>query len=245
MNTLINNLRIINGQLMYLTNNYYQAVKQKTEYISNLQQDADLLGSTFEADIVDPITRGTEIKDIQQFKNVYSTVFNIEQTDTIPIIDYNEILGEYFEKYLDSEQSFLKNCYEFRRYFNEPFKSSYSENAGLYEYKLTIEPAGEKFVLLDTPSFSTIKNDTDRNNTIFKYENASYVIADIVDNYNKTNYYIPSIQANQLIEVKEQSDGDKIIIDKTIYDYLENNKYLISKEDYEKYFNSFLQENKD
>ena len=169
MDTLINNLRIINGQLMYLTNNYYQAVKQKTEYISNLQQDADLLGSTFEADIVDPITRGTEIKDIQQFKNVYSTVFNIEQTDTIPIIDYNEILGEYFEKYLDSEQSFLTNCYEFRRYFNEPFKSSYSENAGLYEYKLTIEPAGEKFVLLDTPSFSTIKNDTDRNNTIFKY----------------------------------------------------------------------------
>lgn len=245
MDTLINNLRIVNGQLMYLTNNYYQAVKQKTEYISNLQQDADLLGSTFEADIVDPITRGAEIKDIQQFKNVYSTVFNIEQTNTIPIIDYSEILGEYFEKYLDSEQSFLKNCYEFRRYFNEPFKSSYSENAGLYEYKLTVEPIGERFVFLDNPSFNTIQNETDRNNTIFKYDNGSYVVADIVDIDNQTNYYIPAIQANQLIEVKEQSDGDKIIVDKTIYDYLENNKYLISKANYEKYFNSFLQENED
>ena len=248
MDILINNLRIINGRLMYLTNNYYQAIKRKVEYLSKLQQEADILGAQFEADIVNPITLGTQIGDIQTFKQKYNEVFTIENYNSIPIVDYNDLISEYCEKYMDSEQSFLKNCYEFRRYFNEPFKSGSNEVDGLYKYTLSSinDLTNSHFISFSTPSFTWIRNENDKDTSIFEYSNNKYKLATLVNDSNKTNYYIPQIQAGQFILVEPQKDeSNKIIIDKSIYDYSENNEYYISEADYKTYFNSFLEQNED
>ena len=194
MDILINNLRIINGRLMYLTNNYYQLLKDKVKTISDLQTEADRLGAQFEADIVNPITRGTDIKSIQNFKSAYNEVFKIENYNSKPIIDYNDLLGEYCEKYIDSEQSFLKNCYEFRKYFNEPFKNNFDSIDGLYKYTLTInmdnindKNAEDHFISLNNPSFSRITSE-DINQTIFHYTNGNYQLSEIVNNSNKLRW---------------------------------------------------------
>lgn len=252
MDILINNLRIINGRLMYLTNNYYQLLKDKVKTISNLQTEADRLGSQFEADIVNPITRGTDIKSIQNFKSAYNEVFKIENYNSKPIIDYNDLLGEYCEKYIDSEQSFLKNCYEFRKYFNEPFKNNFDSIDGLYKYTLTInmdninsKNAEDHFISFNQPTFRQITSE-DINQTIFHYTDGNYQLSEIVNNINKTNYYVPSIKANEFIEVAVKKDeSNNIIIDDSIYDYSENNKYFISQADYKKYFHSFIEQQED
>ena len=88
--------------------------------------------------------------------------------------------------------------------------------------------AEDHFISFNNPSFSRITSE-DINQTIFHYTNGNYQLSEIVNNSNKTNYYVPSIKAIEFIEVAVKKDeSNNIIIDYSIYYYSENNKYFIS-----------------
>ena len=153
MGKLQNDLRIINGQLLFLTDSYYRAIKSKTELLSKLTNKLDALSATFEASVITPLRQGKQPTDISDFIAAYVETFAMGNTQQI--LNYNEIIEDYFEKYASAEQRFLKNIYAFRKYFDEPCTFSYNADAGIYIDTLTANISFDtnRFVAFGSPSF--------------------------------------------------------------------------------------------
>ena len=129
-----NDLRLINGRLIYYTDEYYRALKTKTSVLANMQNEIDSIGAQVEADIIAPVRSGKKVNDLVELQKAYHTLFNPAQA-TSGILNRDELVADYFEKYLNAEQRFLKNIYAFRQYFNSAV--SMSGNATIKQYKLT------------------------------------------------------------------------------------------------------------
>lgn len=136
LDILHNSLRKVNGKLIYYTKAYYNALHSKTEIIARLTNQLDTLGAACQAAIVDSLAETGSIKDISYFQKAYDVVFTEGTTDTDSLLDYNLIVSDYFTKYFNSQQRFLKNIYNFKKYFNEanPLKGK-----KIYNYKIEIE----------------------------------------------------------------------------------------------------------
>ena len=139
MNIFENKLRIINGQLMFYAQSYYTALHERTKELAQLVSNLDLLGANCEASIIQPLTtRGAvDTMYVEDFKNIYNDIlgFNTIATQKKPILDYDDLITEYLNKYINSQQNFLKNIYNFSRYFYT--KNSFAEKA-LYPYSINI-----------------------------------------------------------------------------------------------------------
>ena len=117
LDTLQNELRIVNGQLMFYAQQYYEALRERTEILARLTTDLDSLGATCQAAIIDPIAETGATKDISYFDNAYKNIWTKSKEPT-SILAYDDLLNEYFYKYYNAEQRFLKNIYYFKKYFN-------------------------------------------------------------------------------------------------------------------------------
>ena len=141
INILYNDLRKVNGHLMYYSRAYYKALHDKTEMIANLTNQLDSLGAACQAAVVDPLATTGKVKDISYFVEAYNEVFNNGTSELMNLIDYDLIVTDYFTKYFNAQQRFLKNIYNFREYF-------YSENPleakGLYNYTIHIQQPEEE-----------------------------------------------------------------------------------------------------
>ena len=224
-NTLTNDLRIVNGKLLYLTDSYYKAVKAKTKIISDLTNNLDALSATFNADFVDRIKQEKEVKDISNFSMSYNTVFT-PIGEKLSVLNYNELVGDYFEKYCSAEQRFLKNIYNFKKYFNELYTAN-SKN--LCKITLTSEvdiTKNSNFISFSLPKFDTW-NGEDTIYPLFYYNNKKYENPSFVTEENKASYFKPN--------------PNIIALDQDTYSYNEQLTYLITLEDYEKKFGT-LQE---
>ena len=135
INILYNDLRKVNGKLIYYTQAYYKAIHDKTEMLANLTNQLDTLGAAAQAAVVDSLATTGKVKDISYFENAYNTVFNTGEQEIMGLLDYNSIISEYFTKYFNAQQRFLKNIYNFRKFFNT---ENPLYNKALYHYKLTI-----------------------------------------------------------------------------------------------------------
>jgi len=120
-NTLNNDLRIVNGKLLLYSNEYYAAVRKKTNTIAKLTQQLDSLGAAAQGDLIDPFARVGSIQDSQFFESSYKTAFgNIGNSEKQPLIGFDDLITYYGNKYFESRQKFLKNIYNFRNFFNAP-----------------------------------------------------------------------------------------------------------------------------
>ena len=186
---LKNKLRIINGQLLLYTQSYYEAIHKKTELLSKLLEDLDSLGAAFQADVVNPYLEHGRIDNIDYFDEGYKTIISRYFSSTTPtsIINYNELLTEYFNKYYKAQQRFLKNIYNFRTYFNTLI--DWGNKSKLYEYKIEIVDSNPKnYVTFQNNQFiSLLKTDNEGKPLFNKYnKNTLKPFVQIFDSDQKT-----------------------------------------------------------
>ena len=168
---LKNKLRIINGQLLLYTQSYYEAIHKKTELLSKLIEDLDSLGAAFQADVINPYLEHGRIDNIDYFDEGYKTIISryFSSTNPTSIINYNELLTEYFNKYYKAQQRFLKNIYNFRTYFNTLI--DWGNKSKLYEYNIEIVDSNLKnYVTFQNNQFiSLLKTDNEGKPLFNKY----------------------------------------------------------------------------
>ena len=114
---IYNNLRQINGRLIYLADSYYKALSEKTKFLAQLDERVINLGAKFTAEFLQPYLNQKQIReeDVQDFLLDYRTLYAVSESRT-SLFNYDEIYTEYLNKYLNAEQRFLKNIYDFREY---------------------------------------------------------------------------------------------------------------------------------
>lgn len=157
LDILQNDLRIVNGQLMFYAQSYYEALRKRTEILAILTNNLDSLGAACQAAIVTPLAETGTTKDISYFVSAYNNVFTQPPQDN-NLMGYNDILNDYFYKYYNAQQRFLKNIYNFKKYFND---INLLNKKDLYRYTLTIpkpENLQSVFYSFKKGHFVSIKN---------------------------------------------------------------------------------------
>lgn len=147
-NKVNNELRKINGQLLWYSQAHYNAVHRQTKLIADLTNKLDLLGATFQADFVSPLEdHGAISVDINNFTNAYEDVFSGQEhnIEAKTLINLDSIKEEYVTKYFNAQQRFLKNIYNFRNYF---YQNNGLYNSELYEHKLKLSNPNYGFEIL-------------------------------------------------------------------------------------------------
>ena len=176
-NLIHNNLRIANGKLIFYSKQYYAALHAKTKILADMENQFDVLGANFYADIVSPYATDKIISTIDNFTNAYNNIYsslNVQQFDGL--LNYTDTYSSYVNKYINSQQSFLKNIYNFVNYFNYPI--NLNNNMCLYEDKITIKNNQPTNTDSDTATEQTV---------IFDDGQGSYqVISDAKGRYNSS-----------------------------------------------------------
>lgn len=155
-NKVNNELRKINGQLLWYNQAHYNAIHRQTKLIADLTNKLDLLGATFQSDFISPLEEHSSIGvDINNFTNAYNDIFSGSKhyIDEKTLINLDSIKEEYATKYFNAQQRFLKNIYNFRNFFYQN-NSLYNQN--LYEHKLTLIPT-ESVDINGTYGFDILK----------------------------------------------------------------------------------------
>ena len=216
MNTLKNNLRIVNGQLMYYSREYYQAIHTKTAVLADLTNTLDAVGAAFNSDVIEAYKTSGCIENLEYFDKAYSTMLEkyFKTDTTTPIINYDELLTEYFNKYFSAQQRFFKNIYNFKKFFNQ--KTHWSGNVWLYKNKITLKavedptPVNNKVVknywsFQDYTSFKQIDDNFNLYNQESLKPNVKLFAADkitellVVDKDNCTGFYKPEVKEGDLV----------------------------------------------
>lgn len=118
-NIVKNTLRKVNGQLLAYTKAYYQATKKKVETLADITNNIDSIGAAFQSDVVDKYAEDGEINDISYFLEAYNQ-WSLTKKEKSQLLGLNNILSDYANKYIKTQQRFLKNIYNFRQFFNAP-----------------------------------------------------------------------------------------------------------------------------
>lgn len=235
MSVLQNDLRIINGQLLFYSSSYYWAIHQKTKVLADIANKLDMLGATCNADLIAPYIEYGEIKDYKSFDSAYRAIFQASTSSPLGLIGYEKELTESFNNYFSSEQRFLKNIYKFNEYFN-----TYSSIAYLGEAKLTINRpsiganATAHFLTFDNSRFSSAYNSNDLKpelyikdqlaSPLFLYEGKGYRPVTVVNKTNCTQFYTADIRKGQITQITSEYPE--------MYKYNANYKFLLKLEDY-------------
>lgn len=239
-NLLTNDLRIINGQLMSYGTTYLDAMQSRIKHISQLENELDLLGATFQADIIGPYqTTGKLAGSLDKVRNLYNQFFSktSEHQPLHSLLNYNESLEDVWTKYLNAEQRFLKNIYQFEQYFNAPcgfnthnlrtFKLSWEiptlEANQIIHYlsfaNKTFAPAWN--VENNIKKLSPLAYSGDQPATLlFTLYNKTYVPYNIIHDLNYHNYRIATVHTGDFVEIQNN------------HTFNEKNTYYITLEDY-------------
>lgn len=228
LNTFQDTLRYVNGKLLSFTSAYYNALHKQIETLANIQNQLDLLGANCQSDIIDVIKEGQTPHYINSFENTYNAIFFKDQASISPqndtLLNRNDLLGQYFNKYADAQQRFLRNIYNFKTYFNS---NNSLDLKNIYEYNFTtnnalegIEPGTEEVVsygfstanmkLIDA-SFNLYSNATFKPYvTCYKFNqvNGKYDTFELVHANNYKKFYVidPTVS-----DVVQQTGSSKYI----------------------------------
>ena len=240
-----NKLRIVNGQLLFYSKEYFNALRQKTQIISSLFSKMDNLGAWVQQNIIDAFQNLGTIEPRNDFQKIYNDTM-INSTiglNKYPLLNFDETISEYFTKYFQSQQRFLKNIYQFNNYFNQI--SPYS-NLVQNKYVLQMDP-------VNTISKQILNLTWERNiwqpyNTkttepwlVAKLFNNQYERIYVVDNTNVGQFYIPNnVQYNQATildnrqyYIAQNQTYVPVTHEQIFYQYL---KYLKNKNELENYY---------
>lgn len=120
------NLRIANGYLLFYRKQYYDSLRQKTAYLANLDAVIDNYFANFEDGIISHYQNGEAISEFiginkasslteAALKEIY---YRVDPTATTPMISADVTIGSTMTSYFNAQQSFLKNIYLFRNFWN-------------------------------------------------------------------------------------------------------------------------------
>ena len=204
MSLISNDLRIANGKLLLYSNEYKNALKDKIKAVSDITNDLDSVGAAFQADVVDVYASDGTIDNISYFNNAYNTVFGSDRynmTNKKPLLDYENLLTQYGNKYFSSRQRFLKNIYKFRDYFNSPITWG-DGNSAITKYDIRLNSGGS--LQFKDNSFTPITNDgSPLPSTVYDKNYMEYTDP-IVTNKNYGQFYVPTVHEGDFIFI----DGD-------------------------------------
>ena len=190
---IYNNLRQINGRLIYLADSYYKALSEKTKFLAQLDERVTNLGAKFTAEFLQPYLNQKQIReeDVQDFLLDYRTLYAVPESRT-SLFNYDEIYTEYLNKYLNAEQRFLKNMYDFREYWNAPV--SIEGATTLYKYTVNVS-SDYSFTRIKTDASQLkVKEDYDENTSqpkkiIFSVKTDQPIIIVNNNETDNVNYY--------------------------------------------------------
>lgn len=225
-----NDLRVINGRLLYYTDAYYRALSSKVEMISTMQNNIDALHAQLEADVISPVTTGVRKPSLVDFTTAYQTLFTPTSTKT-PVLNYKELVADYFEKYLNAEQKFLKNVYAFREYFNSLV--SFSGNFIIYDNDIsaTLPVLSNQpiyFLGLDKIPLAHGAKVTYQAPVYKKLNNGHFKNELLVNETNYQNFYVSAVGSggfNLLADLQNYS-----------YNYNSNDKYYLTQTKFQELF---------
>jgi hypothetical protein len=128
--------------------------------------------------------------------------------EPIRLLTYYETLSDYVNKYFTAEQTFLKNMYLFREYFE-----SKSALGTLYSYDFTLlnsQLNDNQIISFTTPNNYTKLTKENSFNPIYEKQDQAYILYDkneiLTDkNYKKHGFYYLDPQSSGKILIEEQT----------------------------------------
>lgn len=202
MHQLTDDLRVVNGKLMIYATAYYQALHNRTKLMADLTNQLDNLGAAANADVVTTLrTKNaiTDYTDYASFDNAYRDTLLTEVTKKEALLNYNDILSDYFNKFFSADQRFLKNIKNFRDYFESVPSTWLDPATAFYTYSFTITledlPPEEEYYInapidknncLSVPSLITA-NDYIQ---VGDYEGTPFYDIYDTEGYNDSNTYV-------------------------------------------------------
>lgn len=214
--TIQQNLCHVNGRLLVYAQDYYNALHQKTKLLADLVNNLDMIGATFEGDIVQANSRPGTMLDTSNFSKHCGFLNHIYDEaalnrEKIGMLDLDDTISEYVNDYVNHEQQFLKNMFNFKRYFDAPV-SILGENQTLYNYTFNLDssknykfygtnnnPTPYNIELINKtnlrPSVKLYKKDVVNNTNVYTPIEERY----LVDQENYNRFYIPSIKEGNFI----------------------------------------------
>ena len=192
---IYNNLRQINGRLIYLADSYYKALSEKTKFLAQLDERVTNLGAKFTAEFLQPYLNQKQIReeDVQDFLLDYRTLYAVSESRT-SLFNYDEIYTEYLNKYLNAEQRFLKNIYDFREYWNAPVSIEGAKK--IYQYKIDLS----QMEGYEGYSFNNIKTDASQLKVKEDYD----------ENTSQPKKIIFSVKTDQPIIIVNNNETDNV-----------------------------------
>lgn len=236
---IYNQLRIINGQLLIYSKAYYDALREKTEMIADIESALDLLGAHCQAEIIDPYTEEGKIKQPVEFDNCYTellTRYSNLTDDTI--LGLEDEITSCFNNYFNSQQRFLKNIKNFRDHFNAPAKYSQVYNRTLSIQIPETWPTGEnKQIFFRNALWRSIFSNNKVNTTLYigdkplvdfyLQEGKATVKTPIISLSNYYNFYTPMIKEGDIVPVQDNFSYNK---DSVYFIDIDNYKTIFDKE---------------
>lgn len=185
LNILSNQLRIVNGKLLIYAQSYYNALHQETEILAKIQEKLDVLGAECQASIIDPCAASNApVLDLSQFQETYLNITTNDSTHYTAILNHTSLLEEYFAKYFNAQQRFLKNIKAFRDYFHAPVNFAAE---GLYKYTLSITSPNFETLLLQQADIQEGSDDDSYTTNISFYSFANAKFKNITNTFK---YYV-------------------------------------------------------
>ena len=204
-NIINNTLRKVNGKLLTYTKEYFSQIESKVRAISDLTNKVDSIGAAFQSDVIDAYANDGEVTNTNYFEQAYNTFmgsWNRSEDKKTDLIQYDEILKSYANKYISAQQRFLKNIYNFREYFNSKVLWG-PTSAEVYERTLTINYSGlnDKFLIFSSGDWKPFEDTTkllykdkeNPNKWILKtklFNQDKKTLAEYVDHNNFKNYKV-------------------------------------------------------
>jgi len=137
--TIYNDLRIINGQLIYYTQAYYNALHKQTETLAILNESIDTLNAQFNYDIVSAYTAEGRITKFDDFSESYNYLMSSWITSTpTALLNYDQLISDYMSKYFAAQQRFYKNIKAFTDYFEAPVQVL-TGDTHIYKHTITLQ----------------------------------------------------------------------------------------------------------
>ena len=252
LNILQNKMRVLNGKILAYSDIYFKAMQDKVDSINKILIDFDAFGGAVQENIITPIeisgsllAGGKTLADMaSDFNRSYNQYYR-KTKNTTPIIDYDKTITEYFNKYFNAQQGFLKHLYEFKEYFNKPV----AQTGYINKYYYTIKPAEESnsdnsnlnlsFAtdntlvslesLTETSRYKYYVKDEGEGKLkspktqFFVNEDGNFEVAKIVTEENYQDLYVETkIQEDSLYKLKDEEQYDP----SKIYGYFEGDNFI-------------------
>ena len=238
MKWLVDDLRIINGQLICYADTYYHALADRVKIQSEIETSLDQLGAVFEADVIQAYTSDAAASfNLSTFESTYQSIFNKQSsTKKDAILNLNDLISDLFNKYFNAEQRFLKNMYDFRTYFENRNIFSLTNDTILMDVNYSLINDSNKYLFTfnnrtqwsavteNSPIIKKVEDDwTGAYPVVPLYKNVSnkFIQQKIPYEHNYPEFYFARINADSFNAVQPQH---RFNIEDTYY--LKRTEYL-------------------